>query len=73
MIINNSLCNNVINKKNNSRYYNYYVTPFGKRDFFDKNIILINKQLKIYKTIEKKNASYFDGIIDTNLPCLMQT
>ena len=44
-----------------------YVTRFGKRDLFDKNIILINKQLKmpyIYKTIENKMLVIVHGIID---------
>ena len=44
-----------------------YVTRFGKRDLFAKNIILINKQLKmpyIYKTIENRMLVTFYGIIE---------
>ena len=44
-----------------------YVTRFGKRDLFDKNIVLINKQLKIpyiYKIIENRMLVIFYGIID---------
>ena len=48
-----------------------YVTRFGKRDLFDKKIILINKQLKmpyIYETIENGMLVIFYGVTDLIFP-----